>query len=210
MFAAVALGGDFAAVRASATVVHVEPFSSARKSMAVALALPGGGVRVLVKGAAEIVLHACVSQLSPDGSAAPLLKAESGGANGGTALEDMIASYAGSALRALLLAYRDYPAESGAEVVQDLAGGKFKYDGLTAVALVGIKDPCRPGVPDAVAACRAAGIVVRMVTGDSIATGKAIAEECGIYDAARGDEAIEGPVFRQMTDAQRRSVRLFP
>ena len=51
---------------------------------------------------------------------------------------------------------------------------------LTVLAIIGIKDPCRPEVPEAVRRCQAAGIKVRMITGDNILTAKAIAAECGI------------------------------
>ena len=54
----------------------------------------------------------------------------------------------------------------------------------------------RKEVPDAVATCRRAGIVVRMVTGDNIHTAKSIAKECGIL--TEGGVAIEGPDFRSM------------
>eukprot|EP00953_Heterococcus_sp_UTEX-ZZ885_P011690 6764-Heterococcus_DN1.PRE.1 len=52
--------------------------------------------------------------------------------------------------------------------------------GLTLDAVVGIKDPLRHDVAEAVAQCQSAGIMVRMVTGDNIATARSIARECGI------------------------------
>ena len=64
-------------------------------------------------------------------------------------------------------------------------------------AVVGIIDPLRSDVKDAVATCQAAGIMVRMVTGDNIHTAKAIAKQCGIL--TEGGAALEGPVFRNMT-----------
>ncbi|CBI34169.3 unnamed protein product, partial [Vitis vinifera] len=48
------------------------------------------------------------------------------------------------------------------------------------LGLVGLKDPCRPGVRRAVEVCRDAGVNVKMITGDNIFTAKAIAMECGI------------------------------
>ncbi len=61
---------------------------------------------------------------------------------------------------------------------------------------MGIKDPVRKEVPEAVRVCQRAGITVRMVTGDNIHTAQHIARECGILtdDAV----ALEGPVFRHM------------
>ncbi|KAJ3399100.1 plasma membrane calcium, partial [Chytridiales sp. JEL 0842] len=67
---------------------------------------------------------------------------------------------------------------------------------LICAALVGIEDPLRPGVPEAVEACKKAGIFVRMVTGDNVVTAKSIATKCGIY--TRGGLVMEGSYFRQM------------
>ena len=51
---------------------------------------------------------------------------------------------------------------------------------MTVVALVGIKDPLRKEIPEAVEICKKAGIVVRMVTGDNPETAVAIAKDAGI------------------------------
>jgi P-type Ca2+ transporter type 2C len=62
------------------------------------------------------------------------------------------------------------------------------------------QDPLRKEVPDAVATCRRAGILVRMVTGDNVHTARHIARECGVLTP--GGVALEGPAFRKMTDAE--------
>lgn len=72
--------------------------------------------------------------------------------------------------------------------------------GYTLVALVGIKDPVRPGVKEAVQTCKAAGITIRMVTGDNIHTAEAIAKECGIL--TEGGVAVEGPTFRDLSSEE--------
>jgi Ca2+-transporting ATPase len=82
--------------------------------------------------------------------------------------------------------------------------GSIPDFGYTLVAVVGIKDPVRPGVKDAVQTCLAAGITVRMVTGDNINTAKAIAKECGIL--TEDGVAIEGPEFRIMSPQQMREI----
>jgi len=69
--------------------------------------------------------------------------------------------------------------------------------GLSCICIVGIKDPLRPGVKEAIELCRTAGISVRMVTGDNINTAKAIAAECGIL--TDDGVAIERPDFRNPT-----------
>ncbi|KAJ4748350.1 Calcium-transporting ATPase [Rhynchospora pubera] len=76
---------------------------------------------------------------------------------------------------------------------------------LILLAIVGMKDPCCPGVKDAVLLCTNAGVKVRMVTGDNLQTAKAIALECGILsENERADDfIIEGKVFRALTDEQK-------
>ena len=63
-----------------------------------------------------------------------------------------------------------------------------------------LQDPVRKEVPAAVATCKRAGIVVRMVTGDNLHTARQIAAECGILTP--GGLTLEGPVFRQMPEAE--------
>lgn len=69
--------------------------------------------------------------------------------------------------------------------------------GLTCLAIVGIEDPVRPEVPNAIQKCQKAGICVRMVTGDNINTARSIALKCGILRP--GDEflVLEGKEFNQ-------------
>jgi Ca2+-transporting ATPase len=72
------------------------------------------------------------------------------------------------------------------------------------VGMVGIQDPLRDGVPEAVRICQKAGVVIRMVTGDNKVTAQAIAQECGIL---RADSVImEGPEFRNLTKAEQEQI----
>ncbi|KAJ0566819.1 putative P-type Ca(2+) transporter [Helianthus annuus] len=105
-------------------------------------------------------------------------------------ITDVIEEFAKDALRTLCLAYMDV--EGGFD-----NGNNIPESGYTLIAVFGIKDPLRPGVKEAVEICLAAGITVRMVTGDNINTAKAIAKECGIL--TDGGLAIEGPEFRTKT-----------
>ncbi|KXS09080.1 calcium-translocating P-type ATPase [Gonapodya prolifera JEL478] len=81
--------------------------------------------------------------------------------------------------------------------------------GSVLVAVVGIEDPLREGVVEAVAACKSAGVTVRMVTGDNIVTAKSIALKCGILDS---EDALvmEGSRFRTLrpTEMERLLPRL--
>lgn len=67
--------------------------------------------------------------------------------------------------------------------------------GMTLIAVVGIQDPVRPEVPDAIAKCQRAGITVRMVTGDNINTARSIATACGILKPGGDFLALEGKEF---------------
>lgn len=78
------------------------------------------------------------------------------------------------------------------------AFAELAQHGCTMLAIVGIEDPLRPGVTEAVAACKKAGVFVRMVTGDNIMTAKAIGTKCGIYQKGYG-YAMEGAKFRTLS-----------
>ncbi|XP_022938502.1 calcium-transporting ATPase 4, plasma membrane-type-like [Cucurbita moschata] len=175
------LGGAFGSLNDDYKVVKVEPFNSNRKKMSVLVALPGGGFRAFCKGASEIILSMCGKVLSSNGE--PLLLSDEKRTN----ISNIINSFANDALRTLCIAYKDITEVSSAP-------DRIPDDDFTLIAVVGIKDPVRPGVREAVQACLAAGITVRMVTGDNINTAKAIAKECGIL--TDGGLAIEGPEFR--------------
>lgn len=77
--------------------------------------------------------------------------------------------------------------------------------GLIMICIVGIQDPLRPAVKQAVADCKGAGIKVRMVTGDKIDTAVAIAKDAGIIEgdlsveqAIKNGLAISGPQFAEL------------
>ncbi|KAK9845411.1 hypothetical protein WJX81_005835 [Elliptochloris bilobata] len=178
---AAGLGANYAAARARHQQAAVAPFSSERKRMST-LAVPGepsgngaSGARLYCKGAAEIVLRLCTRRLLPDGRAAELPIEE---------MQELLESFSTDGNRMLALAYRDVPNAElpeegpmcGAEEV-DVAGLEA---GLVLVALVGIEDPLRREVPEAIRQCQRAGITVRMLTGDNAVTAAAIARQCGI------------------------------
>ncbi|TPX58030.1 hypothetical protein CcCBS67573_g09197 [Chytriomyces confervae] len=78
-----------------------------------------------------------------------------------------------------------------------LAFDQIVGQGLVMASVVGIEDPLRPGVIEAVKACKDAGVFVRMVTGDNVMTAKSIATQCGIYQ--RGGLVMEGEHFRKLS-----------
>lgn len=98
---------------------------------------------------------------------------------------------------------RDYVANDAA-LNQTIYSGSVDWDdetailsGLTCIAIVGIQDPVRPEVPDAIRKCQKAGITVRMVTGDNIQTARSIAMSCGIVKPGEDFLILEGPDFNQ-------------
>ncbi|KAH6844563.1 hypothetical protein B0I37DRAFT_310916 [Chaetomium sp. MPI-CAGE-AT-0009] len=190
--------------RANANVVQVVPFDSAVKYMATVVKLPNGKFRAYVKGASEILLAKCTRVMADP--AGEELTTTDMTEDDHALFSQTITSYAGQTLRTIGSSYRDFeswpPPELAGE--QELTAAVFDkvHKDMTLVAIFGIKDPLRPTVIDAIKDCRRAGVTVRMVTGDNILTGRAIARECGIYHPEEGGIAMEGPAFRRKTEQE--------
>ncbi|XP_047179921.1 calcium-transporting ATPase 9, plasma membrane-type isoform X4 [Vigna umbellata] len=196
---ALKLGMNFDVTRSNSKVLHVFPFNSEKKRGGVALKLGGSEVHIHWKGAAEIVLGACTQYLDSDGQ---MQSIEEKKAFFRQSIDDMAAR----SLRCVAIAYRSYELDKVPSSEQDLDQWSLPEHELVLLAIVGIKDPCRPGVKDAVKLCSDAGVKVRMVTGDNLQTAKAIALECGIL--ASSEEAveptiIEGKKFRELSEKER-------
>ncbi|KFK34968.1 hypothetical protein AALP_AA5G217200 [Arabis alpina] len=183
------LGGDVETQRREHKILKIEPFNSDKKKMSVLTSHSGGSVRAFCKGASEIVLKMCEKVVDSNGKSVPL--SEEKMAN----ISEVIESFASEALRTLCLVYTD---------LDEAPSGDLPDGGYTLVAVVGIKDPVRPGVKEAVKICQDAGITVRMVTGDNLSTAKAIARECGILTA--DGVAIEGSYFRDLPPHEMRKI----
>ncbi|XP_060914626.1 plasma membrane calcium-transporting ATPase 3b isoform X2 [Labrus mixtus] len=166
----------------------VYTFNSVRKSMSTVIKLPDGSFRLYSKGASEILLKKCSYILDTNGeprSFRPRDRDEM--------VKQVIEPMACEGLRTICIAFRDLPAnpepdwESEAEIVTE----------LTCITVVGIEDPVRPEVPDAIRKCQRAGITVRMVTGDNINTARAIAAKCGIIHPGDDFICLEGKDFNR-------------
>lgn len=190
--------------RENANVVKVVPFDSAVKYMATVVKLPNGKFRAYVKGASEILLGKCTRIVS-DPSASELVDTELTDDEREMLLQT-ITSYAGQTLRTIASSYRDFeswpPADAVAADEPSMADFNKLHQDMTLIGIFGIKDPLRDTVKEAIIDCQRAGVVVRMVTGDNILTGRAIARECGIYHPENGGIAMEGPEFRRKTDEE--------
>lgn len=163
-------------------------FNSARKMMSTIIKPSNSsGYRLHAKGASEIVLGKCGYYLDAEGRPVRL-SPESRDDLIRTVVEQM----ASEGLRTICVAYRDFTARKGDADAQESVcyyneGEEPNWDNesevvsdLTCLCLVGIEDPVRPEVPEAIRKCQRSGVVVRMVTGDNINTATSIAMKCGI------------------------------
>lgn len=150
------------------------PFDSDRKLMTTINEINGKYV-VIVKGAFDVMASRCVAG---DLSAA------------GKINEEM----SQSALRVLAIGYKEI------EHLPSIPTSEELECGLTFLGLVGMIDPPREEVKDAVATCKAAGIKPVMITGDHIVTATAIAKALGIW--TEGDLSITGTELDNLTDSE--------
>ena len=160
------------------TVIGENPFDAARKRMSVTVSGPGG-VRLLCKGAPDMLLARCTHIETPAG---PRLLAPRDRAD----INAACARMAGEALRVLGFAESSTP-----------AAGEEK---LCFLGLMGMLDPPRPEVRPAVQRCREAGIKPVMITGDYKETALASARDVGI--ARAGDGVLSGTELDALSDPE--------
>ena len=200
-FAKVHLGmGSLSIERANAEVVQMFPFDSSKKCMGAVIKVPKHGYRMFVKGASEILLKQCTTVADlKTGEVSDIKSTMREG------IEATISSYAKKSLRTIALVYRDFPSwpPAGTQASADPCSAEFEpvLKDMVLNCVVGIMDPVRAGVTDAVAKCQLAGVKVRMVTGDNIETARAIAAECGIL-ADTNEIVMEGPEFCRLSDEE--------
>ena len=195
--------GPVAEERNGVEIVQLIPFDSDRKCMGVVIRLATGTYRLLVKGAAEILLEKATSELIDTAGEALNQRAltDSSRARVSTSIEE----FAGQSLRTIAMLYKDFqqwPPLGVRTLDEDGKVALFEdlFCDMTLLAVIGIQDPLRDGVAKAVKQCQDASVKVRMVTGDNVMTASAIATECGIKTA--DGLVLEGPKFRQMSDEQ--------
>ena len=171
------------------------PFDSERKRMTTVNRMGETETRVNVKGGLDEVLGVC-DRVVIDGQIRVLEKDDI------VKIREANETMANSALRVLAMAYKDYH-----EAPQQLTIGQIE-SGLIFTGLLGMIDPARPEVVDAVARCNTAGIRPVMITGDHKSTALAIAREIGIY--RDGDVAITGTELERLSDEElKESVHRF-
>ncbi|XP_060621906.2 plasma membrane calcium-transporting ATPase 2 isoform X2 [Anolis sagrei] len=166
----------------------VYTFNSVRKSMSTVTKLPDDSFRMYSKGASEIVLKKCSKILNGAGELRVFRPRDRD-----EMVKKVIEPMACDGLRTICVAYRDFPSEPE----PDWESENDILSDLTCICVVGIEDPVRPEVPEAIRKCQRAGITVRMVTGDNINTARAIAIKCGIIHPGEDFLCIEGKEFNR-------------
>lgn len=152
------------------------PFDSSRKMMTTIHKMPNG-YRVITKGAPDVLLKRC-NKVYDNGNVTTLDYSKT------KLIENQNNKMADEALRVLAIAYLDIPnlpSKIDTETVEK---------NLIFIGLIGMIDPPREGVKEAVATCKKAGIKTVMITGDHIITAKAIAKDLGILRGS--DLAVTG------------------
>ncbi|MFF1612383.1 cation-translocating P-type ATPase [Amycolatopsis sp. NPDC058278] len=158
-------GLDVGAERSARPRVDVLPFESGRNLMATVHRTADGRLAGYLKGAPEKVLALCHDQLCEDGTAGPLAEGQ----------RETAEALARRGLRVLAFATFTPAAE-------DAFPAGTPPQGLTLVGFQAMHDPPRPAAVAAVAACRRAGIAVKMITGDHGETARAIARNFALAD----------------------------
>ena len=122
---------------------------------------------------------------------------------------------ASEALRTISIAYRDFVIKDPKQNETLMKDGEEPdwndeeavVNNLTCLCVVGIEDPLRDEVTQAIKQCQEAGITVRMVTGDNVNTAKAIATKCGIYKAKLDHLVLDGADFNKRIRDENGEVR---
>ncbi|KAG3295093.1 plasma membrane calcium-transporting ATPase 2 isoform X7 [Ictidomys tridecemlineatus] len=166
----------------------VYTFNSVRKSMSTVIKMPDESFRMYSKGASEIVLKKCCKILSGAGEPRVFRPRDRD-----EMVKKVIEPMACDGLRTICVAYRDFPSSPE----PDWDNENDILNDLTCICVVGIEDPVRPEVPEAIRKCQRAGITVRMVTGDNINTARAIAIKCGIIHPGEDFLCLEGKEFNR-------------
>ena len=187
-------GIDYEEIRQINTIDWQLPFSTERKYMAT-MAVVGGRRFVFVKGAPEIMLSICGINPSDGGE-----------------ITDKLSSYQHRAMRTLAFAVAECGSDSEPTLssvktyIKDVMANKAPDAGqltFSLQAIAAISDPVRDDVPRAIGVCRNAGIDVKVVTGDNMATAVEVARQVGIIDDSKMAEKgalITGSDFAAMSD----------
>lgn len=187
-------GLEYARLRSSYEPLYQLHFSSERKRMTTVIRI-GGRLAALVKGAPEWLLGESTHYLDANGQLVLWTEPAQ------TTLQERLAQAAGQAMRTLAFGFVWLPVEQAADEESLHAQRDHLEDALVFTGFVAIRDPLRDDVKDAIAECRRAGIEVKMITGDNVATARAIGGEIGLLD--RPDALVlTSAEFNDLSDDQ--------
>lgn len=179
-------GIDYNLVRGRNEKIQEYPFNSKKKRMLTVHMTPDGEKAVYVKGGVEVLLSMCTHIYEEEGKV-PLGKDER---NKVQRIHDQLAK---GSLRVLAFGYKKLP-EKGEYDQKDLEVG------LVFVGLMGLMDPPREGVKEAIETCKKTGVKIVMITGDAKETAISIAKDLNIYK--KGDIALSGPELDKLSDEE--------
>lgn len=190
-------GIDYVLSRDSFPVAKQLTFSTERKFMGtLGTSSATGGTILHVKGAPEIVMERCAGILTAEG-VKPIQPHR-------TRIEEQLLSYQARGMRTLAFAYREVAGDAEQADIEALS------QDLTWLGFVAIADPVRPEVPGAIKACREAGVMVKIITGDNQQTAQEIARQIGLWED--GDDGnghhLGGREFGELNDEQAREAVL--
>lgn len=154
--------------------------------MSTAVRRPDSTVRMYTKGVSEIVLSKCETILDRNGEIVPLTIVDKD-----RLVETVIQPMASSGLRTICLAYRDFLPDQ----LPDWSDEDNTTDRLTCICICGIDNSVRSKVPEAIAKCQKAGIIVRLLTEDNVNTARSIALKCGIISLNDNSIVLDGQEF---------------
>lgn len=179
--------GNWRIVKESFALKNKLPFSSENKYSAVEIAsLTADAQMTLYKGAPEKLIQKCSYYIANSGEVKQFTNSDR------KAMENYIKGLTEKAMRCIALTMSDFFKED--ELPKD----------MTLLGVIGVVDPLRTEVPDAVKTANEAGIQVIEITGDCLETAKAVAEEAGIYNP--WDKAITNDEFEAMSDDEVKEI----
>ena len=186
-------------------------FSSKRKMMSTVVSgcpdFTEAKNTMLIKGASERVLDSCDTIKTADGKVHPLTAADK------ELIRERLRGYESNALRVIGIGVNftgGLLAGLNDDNKHDLLADFDKYNdyekGGTFLGFVGIRDPPREEVPEAIHTCKTAGIRVIMITGDSKVTAQTIAKEVGILDERVEGRSYTGAEFMKMSTEEKHAM----
>ena len=158
--------------------LYTIPFTSKRKySLTVISQENTEKVRVYIKGTTEVILENCTDWIFSE----KILRKLTGDERVDI-IDNVISDLNKKGLKTITLAFKDIPAEDFIAKQEIAEMEKQLLPNLTMIAILGIVDPLRPEIPEAIKKCKRGGITIRMISGENLETTRAIGEECGVLE----------------------------